>query len=95
VGQFFIYQGFNAHAGWMHTSSGIDNVDEFAETVVDSPTGAKGYRYGGQIRPLAKNTITLRYRRPDGTMASRSFTTWASHHGPIVREEGASGLPLP
>jgi acyl-homoserine-lactone acylase len=87
-GQFFIYQGFNAHAGWMHTSSGIDNVDEFAETVVDSPTGAKGYRYGGQIRPLAKNTITLRYRRPDGTMASRSFTTWASHHGPIVREEG-------
>ena len=32
-GQFFIYQGFNAHAGWMHTSSGVDNVDEFAETV--------------------------------------------------------------
>ena len=31
-GQFFIYQGFNAHAGWMHTSSGVDNVDEFAET---------------------------------------------------------------
>jgi acyl-homoserine-lactone acylase len=91
-GQFFIYQGFNAHAGWMHTSSGIDNVDEFAETVVDSPTGAKGYRYGGQIRPLAKNTITLRYRRPDGTMASRSFTTWASHHGPIVREEGAKWI---
>ena len=29
-GQFFIYQGFNAHAGWMHTSSGVDNVDEFA-----------------------------------------------------------------
>jgi hypothetical protein len=91
-GQFFIYQGFNAHAGWMHTSSGIDNVDEFAETVVDSPTGAKGYRYGGQIRPLAKNTITLRYRRPDGTMASRSFTTWASHHGPIVREEGGKWI---
>ena len=28
-GQFFIYQGFNAHAGWMHTSSGVDNIDEF------------------------------------------------------------------
>src|SRR5258708_3838941 len=25
-GQFFIYQDFNGHAGWMHTSSGIDNV---------------------------------------------------------------------
>src|SRR5207302_8417613 len=26
-GQFFIYQGFNRQAGWMHTSSGVDNVD--------------------------------------------------------------------
>jgi acyl-homoserine lactone acylase PvdQ len=31
-GQFFIYQGFNATAGWMHTSSGVDNIDEFYET---------------------------------------------------------------
>jgi len=31
-GQFFIYQGFNATAGWMHTSSGVDNIDEFFET---------------------------------------------------------------
>ncbi len=26
-GQFFIYQGFNESAGWMHTSSGVDVVD--------------------------------------------------------------------
>ena len=26
-GQFFIYQGFNDRAGWMHTSSGVDAVD--------------------------------------------------------------------
>src|SRR5204863_8074283 len=32
-GQFFIYQGFNPHAGWMHTSSGVDAVDEFAEEI--------------------------------------------------------------
>ena len=32
-GQFFIYQGFNPHVGWMHTSSGVDVVDEFAEKV--------------------------------------------------------------
>src|SRR5439155_13542374 len=31
-GQFFIYQGFNRAAGWMHTSSGVDNIDEFLET---------------------------------------------------------------
>ena len=34
-GQFFVYQGFNDRAGWMHTSSGVDDVDEFAETVVE------------------------------------------------------------
>ena len=32
-GQFFVYQGFNDRAGWMHTSSGVDAVDEYLETV--------------------------------------------------------------
>src|SRR3989454_4406861 len=27
-GQFFIYQGFNEHCGWMHTSSAVDAIDE-------------------------------------------------------------------
>jgi acyl-homoserine-lactone acylase len=27
-GQFFVYQGFNERAGWMLTSSGVDNIDE-------------------------------------------------------------------
>ena len=87
-GQFFVYQGFNAHAGWMHTSSGVDNVDEFAETVVDG----KGYRYGNEVRPLTQSHVTLRYRQPDGTMGTRSFATWASHHGPIVREEAGKWI---
>lgn len=81
-GQFFIYQGFNADAGWMHTSSGVDNVDEFAETIVEG----RAYRYGAATRPLTVRTITLSYRTPDGAQARRSFTTYATHHGPIVRE---------
>jgi len=32
-GQFFIYQGFNDKVGWMHTSSAVDNTDEFLETI--------------------------------------------------------------
>lgn len=85
-GQFFIYQGFNAHAGWMHTSSGVDNVDEFAETVADRPDGTKVYRYGSEWRPLTRKPITLSFRKADGTLGQRTFVTWASHHGPIVRE---------
>jgi len=90
-GQFFIYQGFNAHAGWMHTSSGIDNVDEFAETIVDKD-GIKTYRYGDELRPLAIIPITLSYRQPDGTIAQKTFTTYATHHGPIVREAGGQWI---
>src|SRR5215203_604045 len=32
-GQFFIYQGFNERMGWMHTSSAVDAIDEYLETV--------------------------------------------------------------
>jgi acyl-homoserine-lactone acylase len=85
-GQFFIYQGFNANAGWMHTSSGVDSVDEFAETIVDGPHGSYSYRYGKELRPVTTNTVTLSYRKPDGSLGTRSFTTYATHHGPIVRE---------
>jgi acyl-homoserine-lactone acylase len=85
-GQFFIYQGFNAHAGWMHTSSGVDNVDEFAETIVTRADGGRSYRYGDALRPVTTKTITLSYRTADGGRAQRGFTTFATHHGPIVRE---------
>jgi acyl-homoserine-lactone acylase len=84
-GQFFIYQGFNAKAGWMHTSSGIDNVDEFAEAIVTRADGALSYRYGSELRPVTVKTITLSYRAANGSKATRSFTTYATHHGPIVR----------
>ena len=47
-GQFFIYQGFNERAGWMHTSSGVDNVDEFAERVEQRGDGFC-YRYGKRL----------------------------------------------
>ncbi|GIG90390.1 penicillin amidase [Plantactinospora endophytica] len=85
-GQFFVYQGFNADTGWMHTSSGVDNVDEFAETIVTGADGRHSYRYGNALRPVTTRTVTLSYRTPDGGQAKRSFRTLATHHGPIVRE---------
>jgi acyl-homoserine-lactone acylase len=85
-GQFFIYQGFNANAGWMHTSTGVDNVDEFAETISTGANGSLFYRYGDELRPVTTQTVTLSYRTTDGELAERSFTTFATHHGPIVRE---------
>lgn len=86
-GQFFIYQGWNADTGWMHTSSGVDNVDEFAETVV-AQGGRRFTRHGAALEPLAELPVTVSFRKPDGTIGSRTFTTYRSFHGPIVREEG-------
>ena len=82
-GQFFVYQGFNANAGWMHTSSTVDNVDEFAEAVTSRP-GGLSYRYGKDFRPVASRIVTLRFRRADGSIGQRDFTTYRTHHGPIV-----------
>jgi acyl-homoserine-lactone acylase len=93
-GQFFIYQGFNERLGWMHTSSGVDSVDEFAETIVRGAGGRLSYRYGRALRPVRNVPITLRVRQADGSLASRAFTTYRTHHGPIVRAEGGQWIAL-
>ncbi len=86
-GQFFIYQGFNARAGWMHTSSGVDSVDEFAVAV----EGGR-YRHGAATRPLTARPVTIAFRKADGTTARRTFTTWRTHHGPIVAERASKWI---
>ncbi len=83
-GQFFIYQGFNAKAGWMHTTSGEDSVDEFAETIIRKD-GKLFYKYGAEDRPVTVKTITVPYKTASGAMAEKTFTTYRTHHGPIVK----------
>src|SRR5690349_1801662 len=82
-GQFFVYQGFNERAGWMHTTSGLDVVDEFLETIIERD-GRYYYRYGKEERPLVSSTIAVPYRATDGSMASKTFTVYRTHRGPIV-----------
>jgi acyl-homoserine-lactone acylase len=83
-GQFFIYQGFNDHAGWMHTSSGVDAIDEYLETVVKKGDKAF-YRYGKEQKPFTTREITVPYKSASG-MSERKFTVYYSQHGPVVRE---------
>ncbi len=92
-GQFFIYQGFNERAGWMHTSSGVDVVDEFVETIVRRD-GRIFYRYGGEERPVTTSTVTVPYRTANGGTAARSFTIYKTHHGPIIRAEGDKWISI-
>ncbi|WP_235499612.1 penicillin acylase family protein [Frateuria sp. Soil773] len=92
-GQFFVYQGFNRHVGWMHTSTGADAVDEFAETIVRKD-GKPYYRYGKELRPVTVREIAVPYRAADGSMAERRFTAYATHHGPVVREADGKWIAL-
>ena len=91
-GQFFIYQGFNEHAGWMHTSSAADVIDEYAESVVRTD-GATGYQYGNDVRPFTEKKVRLAYRDGD-SLAHREFTTYSSHHGPVIREENGKWISV-
>jgi acyl-homoserine lactone acylase PvdQ len=85
-GQLFIYQGWNPRMGWMHTSSGVDNIDEFLETV--SQKGDKFFaKHGDQDVPLAVMPITIAVKTPAG-IVKRDFVTYRSMHGPIVRKQG-------
>ena len=83
-GQFFIYQGFNERAGWMHTSSGVDDIDEYLETVVQKPDGPY-YKYGSEERPVRAVKIIVPYKTATG-IAQKDFTVYRTHHGPVVRE---------
>ena len=91
-GQFFVYQGFNDRAGWMHTSSNVDAVDEYLETVVDATaatgTHEKLTKYGKEMRPVTQKPITLKYKS-DAGMGERTFQARYTVHGPVVRTDAS------
>ena len=92
-GQFFIYQGFNDRVGWMHTSSFVDAVDEFVNTVEKDPAGGFRYRFGNTTRPFVQKSITLSVRTPQG-LRPRTFTAYFDHRGPVVREQGGKWVSI-
>ncbi len=91
-GQFFIYQGFNDRVGWMHTSSGVDAVDEYLETVTKKGNGFV-YQYGNKERPVIATEITVPYKTDHGR-AEKKFTVYRTHHGPIIREANGKWVSI-
>jgi acyl-homoserine-lactone acylase len=91
-GQFFVYQGFNERAGWMHTSSGVDAIDEYLETVEKRGDGYV-YKYGNEWRPMRVSAISVPYKSGTG-MATKQFTVYKTHHGPIIREQNGKWVAI-
>jgi acyl-homoserine-lactone acylase len=91
-GQFFVYQGFNTHNGWMHTSYGGDAIDEYAEDILKKSAGLY-YRYGKQLKKLRVSQLVVPFKQADGS-GSRTFTVYHSHHGPIIRAENGKWIAI-
>ncbi len=88
-GQFFIYQGFNERMGWMHTSSEVDAIDEFIETVTKRDAGYI-YKFGKEERPVVAKAIRLAYKTPTG-IRERTITVYRTHRGPVIRKTAENG----
>ena len=92
-GQFFIYQGFNDRTGWMHTSSNVDAIDEYLETV-EKKDGRFYYKYGSELRPVEAEEITVPYRTAQNNLAERKFTVYRTMHGPVIREQNGKWVTI-
>lgn len=91
-GQFFVYQGFNAHCGWMHTSSYADVADLYEEKVRQDDKSWV-YEYEGQTRPVTVKPFTVYYKKDEGLQAL-PVTGLYTHHGPVMASRDGKWLSL-
>ena len=82
-GQFFVYQGFNEHTGWMHTSTYTDVMDLYKETIVKK-ADSLFYQYDDELRAVQMDEISLAYKDTEGGLKSKTYPIYRTHHGPIT-----------
>lgn len=81
-GQFFVYQGFNEHCGWMHTSNNVDIADMYAEKITKTDKGLF-YEYDKKKFPVIQKKVNIRYL--DGAiLKTKSFNTYFTNNGPVM-----------
>ncbi len=88
-GQFFVYQGFNEHCGWMHTSSAVDIADLYAEKITRK-NNTLLYEYNHQQKQVVQKKIVLRYGSGQSTVVNALFTA----HGPIMAKRNGEWLSV-
>jgi acyl-homoserine-lactone acylase len=91
-GQFFVYQGFNEHCGWMHTSNYTDISDLYIEKI-SKRNGKLFYTYDGVEKPVTVKKITLRYRE-DGRLLTKNIDALFTHHGPVMAKRDGKWLSM-
>ena len=91
-GQPFIYQGFNEHCGWMHTSSQVDISDAYLVTLTKKYNGLF-YEYDGVEKSVSNKTINIKYKTTNG-IETKTFNALFTHHGPVMAKRDGKYLSL-
>ncbi|MEP6749915.1 MAG: penicillin acylase family protein, partial [Bacteroidota bacterium] len=91
-GQFFVYQGFNEHCGWMHTSNVVDIADLYAEKITRKKD-ALLYEYDHVQKPVVQKKILLKYQS-GGAVQSKTINALFTQHGPIMAKRNGQWLSV-
>lgn len=91
-GQFFVYQGFNEHCGWMHTSSAVDAADTYIEKISKKENGWV-YEYDGKERPVIQKRISINAKKGTG-IETTNINALFTHHGPIMAKRNGQWLSV-
>ncbi|MBA4139906.1 MAG: penicillin acylase family protein [Segetibacter sp.] len=91
-GQFFVYQGFNEHCGWMHTSSIADVADLYEEKIVRKGDSIF-YQYDNSLRPVTTKQLVVYYKNGNQT-SQMPVTAYYTHHGPVMGSRNGKWLSL-
>jgi acyl-homoserine-lactone acylase len=91
-GQFFVYQGFNEHCGWMHTSNYTDIADTYIEKL--NQRNNKWYYVSEKVSlPVRTKKITLRYQN-QGKILAKTIDALYTGHGPIMAKRDGQYLSM-
>lgn len=91
-GQFFVYQGFNEHCGWMHTSSIADVADLYEEKIVRKGDSIF-YQYDNSLRPVTTKQLVVNYKNGNNIL-QMPVTAYYTHHGPVMGSRNGKWLSL-
>jgi acyl-homoserine-lactone acylase len=91
-GTFFVFQGFNEHCGWMHTTSSADVADLYKEKT-EKKGGSLFYLYDGKWLPVKTRQIIIHYKQGDA-IKQQTFNVYVTGHGPVMGSRNGDWLSL-
>jgi acyl-homoserine-lactone acylase len=91
-GQMFVYQGFNEHCGWMHTSSSVDVADLYTEKITKKDNQLF-YEYDKKLKPVTQKQIILRYKK-ENTIEKKTIAAYYTHHGPVMANRNGQWISV-